>query len=50
MLIASDIGGTKTDLAIFSSEAGPHSPLDQARMHSADYTSLQAMVMDFWRR
>ena len=24
MLIAGDIGGTKTDLALFSSEAGPH--------------------------
>jgi hypothetical protein len=27
MLIAGDIGGTKTDLAIFSSEAGAHAPL-----------------------
>jgi glucokinase len=47
MLIAGDIGGTKTDLAIFSSEAGPHSPLAQARMHSADYPSLQAIVKKF---
>ena len=47
MLIAGDIGGTKTDLAIFSTEAGPHSPLEQARMHSADYPSLQAMVKEF---
>ena len=31
MLIAGDIGGTKTDLAIFRAEAGPHSPLAQAR-------------------
>ena len=44
MLIAGDIGGTKTDLAIFSREAGPHSPLAQTRVHSADYPSLQAMV------
>ena len=29
MLIAGDIGGTKTDLAIYSSEAGPHAPLAQ---------------------
>ena len=31
MLVAGDIGGTKTDLAIFSSEAGPHAPLAQER-------------------
>ena len=29
MLIAGDIGGTKTDLAIFSVETGPHTPLAQ---------------------
>jgi hypothetical protein len=27
MLIAGDIGGTKTDLAIYSPESGPHVPL-----------------------
>ncbi len=47
MLIAGDIGGTKTDLAIFSSEAGPHSPLAQERVHSADYPSLHAMAKEF---
>jgi glucokinase len=47
MLIAGDIGGTKTDLAIFSNEAGPHSPLAQTRVHSADYSSLEAMVKEF---
>jgi glucokinase len=47
MLIAGDIGGTKTELAIFSSEAGPHSPLAKARFHSADYPSLQAIVREF---
>jgi glucokinase len=47
MLLAGDIGGTKTDLAIFSSEAGPYSPLEQAKMHSADYPSLQVMVKEF---
>ncbi len=40
MLLAGDIGGTKTDLAVFSHEAGPHSPLVQAEMHSADFPSL----------
>jgi glucokinase len=47
MLVAGDIGGTKTDLAIFSSEAGPLSPLAQTRVHSADYPSLQALVKEF---
>jgi glucokinase len=47
MLIAGDIGGTKTDLAIFSSEAGPHVPLAESKVHSADYPSLQAIVKEF---
>jgi len=47
MLIAGDIGGTKTDLAIYSRESGPHTALAQTEVHSADYPSLQAMVMEF---
>ena len=47
MLIAGDIGGTKTDLAIYSCESGPHTPLAQTEVHSADYPSLQAMVTEF---
>ena len=47
MLLAGDIGGTKTDLAIFSNEAGPHAPLAQAEVHSADYPSLQALAREF---
>jgi glucokinase len=47
MLIAGDIGGTKTDLAIYSHESGPHAPLAQTEVHSADYPSLQAMVTEF---
>jgi glucokinase len=47
MLIAGDIGGTKTDLAIFSSEGGPHAPLAESKVHSADYPSLQAIVKEF---
>jgi len=47
MLLAADIGGTKTDLAIFSSETGPHEPLTKARVRSASYPSLQAIVKEF---
>ena len=47
MLIAGDIGGTKTDLAIYSNESGPHAPLAQTEVRSADYPSLPAMVTEF---
>jgi glucokinase len=47
MLLAGDIGGTKTDLAIFSGEGGPHAPLAEGKVHSADYPSLQAIVKEF---
>ncbi len=47
MLIAGDIGGTKTDLAIYSTESGPHAPLAETERHSADYPSLEAMVTEF---
>jgi glucokinase len=47
MLIAGDIGGTKTDLAIYSIESGPRTPLAQTEVRSADYSSLQAVVAEF---
>src|SRR5262245_47633695 len=47
MLVAGDIGGTKTDLAIYSIESGPRVPLAETEVHSADYPSLQGAVADF---
>ena len=47
MLLAGDIGGTKTDLAVFSAEKGPRHPLAQARFHSADYPGLEPMAQEF---
>jgi glucokinase len=47
MLVAGDIGGTKTDLAIFSSEAGPLVPMARIRVPSSEYPSLQAIVKEF---
>lgn len=47
MLLAGDIGGTKTALAIFSSERGPRTPLAQAEYHSGDYPDLAAIVRIF---
>jgi glucokinase len=49
MLLAGDIGGTKTALAILSDEAGPHAPLMQTEVHSADYASLEAIAAEFIR-
>src|SRR5262245_64519211 len=50
MLLAGDIGGTKTDLGVYSYEAGPHSPILQTEVRSADYPSLQALVMNFLKK
>lgn len=47
MLLAGDIGGTNTDLAIFSSEKGPRSPLAPAPFRSADYLGLEAIIHEF---
>jgi glucokinase len=47
MLIAGDIGGTKTLLALYVPEAGPRKPVAQAEFHSANYRSLDDIVRDF---
>ena len=47
MLLAGDIGGTKTNLAIYSQEAGLHRPVAQASFPSAMYPSLEALVRTF---
>src|SRR5882672_10289421 len=47
MLIAGDVGGTKTDLAIYTPEQGHRKPLVQRQFRSANYPSLSAMVLEF---
>jgi glucokinase len=47
LLLAGDIGGTKTDLAVYSAERGPRAPLAQCVFPSAKYGSLAAMVREF---
>src|SRR5437899_11625287 len=47
MLLAGDIGGTKTILAVFSSEVGPRVPLVQATFPSARYPHFELLVRDF---
>src|SRR5262245_50268828 len=47
MLVAGDIGGTKTDLAIYSIESDALVRLAETEGRSADYPSLQVAVADF---
>ena len=47
MLLAGDIGGTKTALGIFSEEQGAHRTLAQSEVHSADYPSLESIAKEF---
>ncbi len=47
MLLAGDVGGTKTNLAIFLSEAGWRVPVAEATFPSAQYPSLEAVVQEF---
>ncbi len=47
MLLVGDIGGTKTDLAIYPRKSDANSPLARKQFHSADYVSLQAIVTEF---
>lgn len=47
MLLAADIGGTKTHLAIFSPEQGPRQPVADAVFPSSQYPNLEAIVEEF---
>jgi glucokinase len=47
MFLVGDIGGTKSDLAIYSNESDLGSPIARRQFHSADYASLQAIVTEF---
>lgn len=46
-ILAGDIGGTKTDLAIFSSDRGPHNPIVSTTVRSADYPDLHSAAQAF---
>lgn len=47
MLLAGDIGGTKTNLAFFAPEDNLKKPLAEATFPSAHYASLEALVQEF---
>jgi len=46
-IIAGDIGGTKTLVALFSSAHGPHRPLVEKEYRSARYDSLDDILAEF---
>jgi glucokinase len=50
MLLAGDIGGTKTNLAVFSADDGWRKPLAEAKFPSGQYSSLEAIVQEFLGR
>jgi glucokinase len=47
MLLAGDIGGTKTNLALYASKEDIRTPLREATLPSAKYATLAALVQDF---
>jgi len=49
MLLVGDIGGTKTELAVYETGSMPGSPLLRKQFHSAYYPSLQAIAAQFLR-
>jgi glucokinase len=50
MLLAGDIGGTKTLLALYSPAAGARRPVAEAEFHSASYPGLDAIAREFLAR
>jgi glucokinase len=47
MLLAGDIGGTKTILALYSKESGANAPFLQKTYASAQFASLESIVKEF---
>ncbi len=47
MILAGDIGGTKTILALFSRAAGAHTPVVEMTFPSSGYTSLEVIIQEF---
>ncbi len=47
MLLAGDVGATKTVLALFSAEDGPRMPRAEATFLSSRYPSLETMVREY---
>jgi glucokinase len=50
MLLAGDIGGTKTNLAVFSFETDWRKPYAEATFSSVNYPDLESLVREFLRQ
>ena len=50
MILAGDIGGTKTALGLFGEDAGPERPLSESVFSSQDYGGLEEIVEVFLER
>lgn len=50
MLLAGDIGGTKTNLALYASQEDFRKPTREATLPSAQYATLAALVHDFLKK
>lgn len=47
MLLAGDIGGTKTHLALYSADQGPRNALADATFPSKDFSNLETIIQQF---
>ena len=50
MLLAGDIGGTKSRLAIFADGADPRHPLAEELLPSGRYSGIEALIRAFFKR
>jgi len=50
LLLAGDVGGTKTNLALFAVKDGVLAPVLQAHFVNAGYPDLEAVVREFVAR
>ncbi|MBN1637175.1 MAG: glucokinase [Deltaproteobacteria bacterium] len=47
MLLVGDIGGTKTNLGVYTPQRGPRDPVCEATFSSAQYESLEALAHEY---
>ena len=47
MILAADVGGTKTHLALYEPDASPRSPLTDRKLPSQGYRSLEDLIGEF---
>jgi glucokinase len=50
MLLAGDIGGTKSRLAIFADDADPRKPLAEEVLQSGSFSGIEALIRAFLKR